>query len=407
DSRYIPQDVVPSLPDRLRAAAVGSFRETAQGLLRQGKLSVRFLVNDAKVTDHHAILPTEESPNFARLSREEGHIYDLVVRRFLAVLSAPHEYDALRVRLQIGGHSFFAAGKTVRQAGWRAVYGNLAEEEDGAEAESGQSGQVLPPLAQGAVLVPSAITLQAGKTKPPARYTEATLLTAMENPPGLPASSAPCLLPPALGTPATRADIIEKLLDAFYVERRGKELVPTAKGKQLIQIVPQELKSAALTAQWEQQLALIAQGKTQAERFTGEMRTYAAKLVSETIASDAKYIHENLTQERCPECGKQLLDVNGKKGRMLICQDRGCGFRKSLSVITNARCPECHKKLELRGDGEKRSFFCVCGFRERLADFEKRREATGANKRETERFLQTQQKETRSTLGDLFSKLSE
>ncbi len=400
DSRYIPADVASSLPERLRAVSVGQYREKAQALLKQ-KISTRYIVNDAKVTDHHAIIPTEEQANFAKLSREEGQIYDLVVRRFLAVLSAPHEYDEVRVKLQIGSYSFHAKGKTERSPGWKAVYGNL--EEDDEQAEDDVKTQALPQLTQGQSLEPKDIQLVAGKTRPPARYNEATLLTAMENPPDLPAKikQGEYLVPPSLGTPATRADIIEKLFDTFYIERKGKELHPTAKGKQLIGIVPEELRSAALTAQWEQQLTEIAHGKRPPQKYLDEMRRYAAQLVGNVVSSTAAYAHENLSHERCPECGKQMLDVNGKKGRMLVCPDRDCGYRKSVSVVTNARCPECHKTLELRGEGEKRLFTCVCGFREKLSDFERRREDAGANKRDTERFLQSQPKEERTTLGDL------
>ena len=407
DSRYIPDDVAPTLPERLRAVSIGAYKETAFALLRQ-KINTKYIVNNAKVTDHHAIIPTEEQASFAKLSREESQIYDLVVRRFLAVLSAPHEYDEVRARLQIGPHSFYAKGKTVRSPGWKAVYSG-AIDDDEEDADSDLRGQSLPALIQGAKLNPNSIAVVSGKTKPPARYTEATLLTAMENPPDLPKNLNPSayLVPPALGTPATRADIIEKLFDTFYVERRGKELVPTSKGKQLVRIVPPELKSAALTANWEQQLGGIARGGVRADKFTDDMRGYAARLVSEVIGSGEAYVHDNLAHEKCPECGKQLLDVNGKKGRMYICPDRACGYRKSVSVVTNARCPECHKKLELRGEGEKRSFFCVCGYRERLSDFEGRRETAGANRRETERFMQSQQKEERSTLGDLFAALQE
>jgi len=406
DSRYIPDDVAPSLPERLRAVSIGAYKEIAFGLLRQ-KTNARYIVNNAKVTDHHAIIPTEEQANFAKLSNDESRIYDLVVRRFLAVLSAPHEYDEVKARLQIGPHSFYAKGKTVRAPGWKAVYGTSIDEDED-DGDSDIRGQSLPALVQGTKLQPGSIMIVSGKTKPPARYTEATLLTAMENPPDLPKNpSANYLVPPALGTPATRADIIEKLFDTFYVERRGKELVPTSKGKQLVSIVPQELKSAALTASWEQQLGGIARGGVRAEQFIGDMRGYAARLVSEVIASSQGYVHDNLAHEKCPDCGKQLLDVNGKKGRMYVCPDRECGYRRSVSVVTNARCPVCHKKLELRGEGEKRSFYCVCGYRERLSDFEQKRESAGANKRETEKFMQSQKQEERSTLGDLFKALKE
>ena len=113
-----------------------------------------------------------------------------------------------------------------------------------------------------------------------------------------------------------------------------------------------------------------------------------------------------MTREKCPECGKFMLEVNGKKGKMLICQDRDCGYRKSISVVTNARCPECHKKMEMRGEGEKRSFYCACGYRERVSDFEKRRESSGAGKRDVAKYMaqQTKQKTANNALADQLAK---
>ena len=209
-----------------------------------------------------------------------------------------------------------------------------------------------------------------------------------------------------LGTPATRADIIEKLFDSFCIERRGKEIVPTKKGRQLVRIVPSDLKSAALTAKWEEQLQGIAKGLVREDAFVDEMRAYATQLVSAVIASDAKFVHDNVTREKCPDCGSFLLDVQGKHGRMLVCPDRECGYRKSVSRTTNARCPNCHKKLELRGEGDKQTFTCVCGYRERLADFEKRREQKGAGKRDVQKYLQNQPKESAgsSALADQLAK---
>ena len=131
--------------------------------------------------------------------------------------------------------------------------------------------------------------------------------------------------------------------------------IPPSKGRQLVSIVPPDLKSAELTAKWEQKLKLIEKGQISDAAFISEMREYASRLVKEVTASDAKFTHDNVTREKCPECGKYLLDVNGKKGRMLVCPDRECGYRKGVSVITNARCPNCHKKLEMRGEGENKT----------------------------------------------------
>ena len=390
DSRYITDDVAATLTDRLKSVAIGNYKEPAQELIRKRPLSTKYIVNNAKVTDHHAIIPTDEQIDLYRLSPEERNIFDLVVRRFIAVLSPAFEYEEIKIKLTVNKHAFFAKGKTVRTPGWKAAYGSLldTEDEDGEERD-----QSLPPVQQGDRLKISAVRIAAGKTKPPARYNEATLLTAMENPARhmenkelrevLETTSG-------LGTPATRAEIIEKLFSSFYAERRGKEIVPTSKGIQLVGIVPEELRSAELTAKWEQRLALISKGKARDQDFISDMRSYAAKLVATVRASDSKFVHDNVTREKCPDCGKFLLDVKGKKGKMLVCPDRECGYRKSVVIETNARCPNCHKKLELRGEGESRVFTCICGHREKLSDFEKRRKDSGANKTEIRRFLENQ-----------------
>lgn len=394
DSRYITKDVVATLPERLRAIAVGPYKELANAVLKTKPLSTKYIVNDAKVTDHHAIIPTEQYVDLNKLSREERHIYDLVVRRFIAVLSAPFEYDEVQVKITVGKYNFYTKGQTVKSAGWKAVYDSSLTDDE--EEDSDISSQSLPALSQGAAVSVKNVRVSEGKTSPPARYTEATLLTAMENPSGqVDDGSLRDALKTAggLGTPATRADIIEKLFDSFCVERRGREIHPTSKGKQLIEIVPSELCSAELTAKWEKQLSLIAAGKANDRSFIEEMRRYATSLVSDVRSSNAQYRHDNLTREVCPECGKYLLEVNGKKGKMLVCQDRECGYRKSISVVTNARCPECHKKLEMRGEGDKKTFFCVCGYRERLSDFEKRKESSGAGKRDVSGYLQKQEKQ--------------
>lgn len=411
DSRYITKDVAATLPERLRAIAIGPYKDSANAVLRSKPIQTKYIVNDAKVTDHHAIIPTEQYVDLNKLSREERHIYDLVVRRFIAVLSAPFEYDEVQVKITVGRYNFYTKGQSVKSAGWRAVYDStLADDDD--DSEPDLAAQRLPALSQGAAAAVKEVRVCAGKTSPPARYTEATLLTAMENP----ASQVEdgrlrdaLKTAGGLGTPATRADIIEKLFNSFYIERRGREIFPTSKGRQLIGIVPPDLKSAELTAKWEQQLSLIAEGKANDRKFIEEMRGYASSLVQAVKSSTAEYKHDNMTREPCPQCGKYLLEVNGKKGKMLVCQDRDCGYRKSISVITNARCPECHKKLEMRGEGDKKAFFCVCGYREKLSDFEKRKESSGAGKRDVAKYMQQQakQKPACNALADQLAKWME
>ena len=411
DSRYITKDVAATLPERLRAIAIGPYKDSANAVLRSKPIQTKYIVNDAKVTDHHAIIPTEQYVDLNKLSREERHIYDLVVRRFIAVLSAPFEYDEVQVKITVGKYNFYTKGQSIKSAGWKALYDStLADDDD--DSEPDLAAQRLPALSQGAAAAVKEVRVCAGKTSPPARYTEATLLTAMENP----ASQVEdgrlrdaLKTAGGLGTPATRADIIEKLFNSFYIERRGREIFPTSKGRQLIGIVPPDLKSAELTAKWEQQLSLIAEGKANDRKFIEEMRGYASSLVQAVKSSTAEYKHDNMTREPCPQCGKYLLEVNGKKGKMLVCQDRDCGYRKSISVITNARCPECHKKLEMRGEGDKKAFFCVCGYREKLSDFEKRKESSGAGKRDVAKYMQQQakQKPACNALADQLAKWME
>ncbi|MCL1789793.1 MAG: DNA topoisomerase III [Peptococcaceae bacterium] len=411
DSRYITDDIVPSLPDRLKSVAIGPYREVALRLGRSRPLSTRYLVNNSKVNDHHAIIPTDEPVKLMNLSSEERHVYDLVVRRFLAVLSPVFEYEETRVTVTVGSERFYAKGKTVVAPGWKLAYESedRSGDEDEDEGEWGVAGGHggVPPLHKGDKLVLRSCDIESGKTKPPARYTEATLLTAMESPADMKVSDeirAILKTTSGLGTPATRADIIEKLFASFYVERHGKEIVPTSKGIQLMSLVPDDLRSAALTGRWEQELALISRGKSQKAVFVKEMRGFASKLVAAVAASDVKYVHDNLTREKCPECGKFLLEVNsskksGQKGVLRICPDRECGFRKSVAVSTNARCPQCHKKMELRGEGEKRTFFCVCGHRERMESFEKRRAGEGgggASKSEVQKYLKDQDRKDKS-----------
>ena len=405
DSRYISDDVVPTLPERLRSCMVDIYKPLAQEIAKKRPLQTRYLVNNAKVTDHHAIIPTEEQPYLYNLSGPERNIYDLVVRRFFAVLMPPFEYEDIRLTVKIGDEIFQARGKHVLNNGWKAAYDKSFTFDEEAEDEGEQS---LPALHQGDRLAVSALTLRSGKTSPPGRYTEATLLSAMEHPSGTVSDKNLSRIleeTSGLGTPATRADIIEKLFSSFYVERRGKELVPTSKGVQLVELVPDELRSAELTARWEDTLAGIAKGTASDRDFVSAMRKYASELVAQVKASEKSFHHDNQTRSPCPECGKNLLLVKGKRGDMLVCPDRECGYRRSLTQVTNARCPNCHKKMELRGEGEKQTFACVCGYREKLSDFKQRRAAAGANKREVQKYLANQQTDSGSSaMADALSK---
>lgn len=394
DSRHLTEDLIPTLPDRVRTIAVGPYVELARNILRHKITPTKRLVDNTKVSDHHAIIPTEEPVFLNKLSSEEYRIFDLIVRRFLAVLSPAFEYEQTTVKMELQGEIFTAKGKNVKQKGWHGVYADndSGEEED----ESEEREQSLPDLKLKDRINLLSVKALSGKTKPPKRYTEATLLSAMEHPgkqledeklrETLEKTSG-------LGTPATRADIIEKLFNSFYMERNGKEIVPTSKGIQLIDLVPQELRSPELTAKWEKQLDEISRGREDRKRFLKGITDYTSQLVGEVIGSSQTFRHDNVTRAKCPECGKFLLQVKGKRGEMLVCQDRECGYRQGVSMHSNARCPQCHKKMELRGEGENKLFTCTCGYREKLATFSKRREQEGKgsyNKKDVNKYLQKQ-----------------
>lgn len=394
DSRYITDDVADTLPDRLKSLLMTPFAEGAKALLK-GKIQTKYIVNAAKVTDHHAIIPTEQRPVLSEMTAKERAIYELVVRRFIAVLSEPFVYEETKLVFTAGGYDFHAKGKVTLKQGWKAAYGASLSEED--EEDEDERSQSLPPLKKGQTLAIKQVKITEGKTKPPARYTEATLLSAMEHPVVEDKGLNKVLTETSgLGTPATRADIIEKLFSSFYIERKEKELFPTAKGIQLIGLVPADLKSAVLTAKWEEKLSLISKGKEKDKAFITEIEEYTQRLISAIKASEVKYVHENATKERCPECGEYLLDVKSKKGQLYVCSNPECKYRRALSVTTNARCPECHKTMQLRGEGEKKTFYCQCGYREMLSDFEAKKQRGGASKHEVKSYLKKQENEGES-----------
>lgn len=372
DSRYISSDILPTIPDRLKGISVGEYRAYADRLLKQGVKGNKSFVDNSKVSDHHAIIPTEEKLNLGILSSEEKNIYNLVVKRFLSVMLPPYEYEQTTIKVNINGEIFLAKGNTTLEKGWKALYQREdLDDEDGT--------QELPTLNVNDKLNIRKIELTKKQTTPPGRFNEGTLLSAMENPHkyiNVGKDAAKTLGETGgLGTVATRADIIEKLFNSFVIEKRGKDIYPTSKGIQLIELVPEELKSPLLTAKWEKDLEDISKGKANDKAFIENMKGYATSLVEDVKKGTTKFHHDNQTGKKCPNCGKYMLEVNGKNGRMLVCQDRECGYRENLARLTNARCPECKKRLELRGHGDGKIYVCPgqnCNFREKASQFEKR-----------------------------------
>ncbi|WP_276567785.1 DNA topoisomerase III [Peribacillus tepidiphilus] len=408
DSKYLSTDLVDTLKERLEAVSIKPYAQWATKILRSPIKTNKSFVDNSKVSDHHALIPTEQTPLLQKLTDKEQKIYDLIVKRFLAVFLPPYEFEQTTLTANIGGEHFTAKGKRVLNFGWKDLFQLEREDEN-------EEDQNLPAIKKGDKLPIATITLTKGETKPPEPFNEGTLLSAMENPVKFMSGESKELIKTigetgGLGTVATRADIIEKLFNTFLIEKRGKSIYITSKGKQLLDLVPEDLKSPALTAEWELKLQKIAQGKLSKDLFVSEMKTYAKQVVNQIKNSSQKFKHDNVTGKHCPECGKLLLEVNGKKGKMHVCQDRECGYRKTIARITNARCPVCHKKLELRGEGEGQIFVCSCGHREKLSAFQERKKKSGnaaANKRDVAKYLKQQNKEEpiNTALADALAKL--
>lgn len=409
DSRYIGKDVVPTIKERLKACGTGPYRKLAGALLNKPIQVNGSFVDDKKVSDHHAIIPTEQFVQLDHMTNEERKIYDMVVRRFLSVLYPAFEYEQTAMEAEAFGYVFAASGKTVKNLGWKDVYeGDYREEED--ENEQEMKDQSLPVHKEGEKLKILDIRMKEGKTKPPARFTEATLLAAMENPvkylsTGDRQTAKTLGETGGLGTVATRADIIEKLFNSFMMEKKGNEIHLTSKAKQLLELVPEDLKKPELTADWEKKLSDIAKGKLRQDTFLKEIRDYTCEIVDEIKTASGTFRHDNITNKICPECGKRLLAVNGKNSKMLVCQDRECGYRETISRTTNARCPKCHKRMEMIVKGKEETFICACGYKEKLSSFQARRkkEGAGVNKRDVQKYLKQQQKEAKEPVNNAFA----
>lgn len=411
DSRYLTADVAGTIGERLEACAVGPYRKLAMQV-KDKKWEKANFVNDKKVSDHHAIIPTEQYVDLLHMTNEERKIYDLVVRRFISVLYPPCIYEENVVTAECAGEILEAKGKRILQNGFREVYESSAmdvwdEEED---EKTDVKSQVLPEFKPGQRISVIKLDWKEGKTAPPARFTEAALLLAMENPVKYMESKDKAMAKTlgetgGLGTVATRADIIEKLFSSFLLEKKGKEIYITSKAKQLLELVPEDLKKPELTADWEMKLSRIAKGNLSEKAFITDIRRYTEEIIKEIQTEQGSFRHENLTNKICPNCGKRLLAVNGKQAKLLVCQDRECGYRETISRVTNARCPVCHKKMEMIGKGDDSTFVCSCGHKERLSKFQERRkkEGAGVSKRDVAAYMRKQKKEAEEPVNNAFA----
>ena len=282
DSRYLTDDMKPKIRAVLQRLDFGEYKDYAQRLLDMEELPFsKRIFDNGKVSDHHAIIPTESKVNINTLSQDELNVYGLIARRFISVFYPPYLYSVTRIITIIEDENFLTKGTTVNQLGFMELYKNDKDKEEGEE------DAVLPELETGQEYPLSKSQLKQKKTQPPKTYTEATLLSAMENAGRFVEDETlkEQMKDSGLGTPATRAAIIERLLQVGYLERKGRTLIPTEKGIRLISIVPEQVKSPETTGKWEKGLSSIAKGKMDAGRFMGSIVRYVHFLVESSRAS--------------------------------------------------------------------------------------------------------------------------
>lgn len=323
DSRYLTEDMADSTPIIVNNAAL------ALPFARQFPVTIDMgqVIENSKVSDHHAIIPTKTITGFDlnTLPAGEKDVLTLIIVRFISAVGEPHRYAETSVTLDCGGYSFTAKGKTVLKRGWKAVdsvfRSNLKSKQEVEKDEN------LPPLTKGQQVTPVNVSIKDGKTTPPKHYTEDTLLSAME-------SAGVENLPEdaerkGLGTPATRAGILEKLVKTSFVERKGdkktKYLLPTHKGISLITVLPEAIQSPQLTAEWEERLKLVECGELEAADFMSEISAMTADLVKTYEAikgANVLFPSDKESVGKCPRCGGTVIE----KKNGFFCENRSCNF---------------------------------------------------------------------------------
>ena len=301
DSRYLSDDLLPRLPGRVKnLGALPQFAAAAEPLLAAGALPRpgKRVIDNSKITDHHAIIPTEGRLRLDNLTADEWQVFRLVALRFLAVFYPAHRYAATRVLTEAAGEQFISKGQEELQAGWTELYNRLKADEQAEKAKSTagkkksepKDEQELPNLYESQPVQLTSAKSDKKKTQPPKPYTEASLLSAMENAGRFVEDEAlkEQLKESGLGTPATRAAIIERLLAVGYIKRQGKTLVPTEKGEKLVAVVPVEMKSAETTGKWEKGLSAIAAGRMTTETFMASIHRYVDFLVRDCRTSNRR-----------------------------------------------------------------------------------------------------------------------
>jgi len=326
-SRYLSSELIEEI--RPTAELVGRSREYARAagyVLGLEKLPLERVVNDAKVTDHHAIIPTKAEHGVESMGDDERKVYDLVAKRFLAIFHPEAVYERTRVETTVNERVFRTSGRVLVEAGWKSVYGEEARSPDADDDDSG-GDQLLPKLEQGERAETRDVQSLAKETQPPRRYTEASLLAAMETA-GKDIDDdqlREAMKESGIGTPATRAAIIERLIQVGYIERDGRALHATEKGIQVIRLLGNHpLTSPELTGGWEHRLGLIEQGTDSRDAFIGDIVKFTTETVQELDKLKGIRI-ERANLGPCPVCGRDVIE-NRKGYSCWTKDDPGCGF---------------------------------------------------------------------------------
>jgi len=361
-SRFLTGDMIEEI--RPTAELVGRDRRYAQAaayVTALERLPLGRVVNDAKVTDHHAVIPTKAAHELAKMGEDELKVYDLVARRFLAVFHPDAVYERTRVETTVTDHVFRTSGRVLLEAGWKSVYDDEQTPRERSDEDSG-GDQSLPRLERGEPVDVRSIESLRKETQPPRRYSEASLLAAMETA-GKDIDDAElreAMKDSGIGTPATRAAIIERLISVSYIERDARALVATDKGRQVIGLLGDHpLTSPELTGEWERRLRLIEEGSDERPAFMSGIAKFATDTVAELDKLKGVKI-ERANLGPCPVCGHDVIE-NRKGYSCWTKEDAGCGFVIWKSKAGKTLPPSVVKELMEKGKTEKP----VPGFRGR------------------------------------------
>jgi DNA topoisomerase-3 len=328
NSRFLPSDMVSDIkPTAETLGRQAPYARAAAYVTGLDLLPLGRVVNDAKVTDHHAIIPTRSEHPVGKMSDDDQRIFDLVARRFLAVFHPEAVFENTRLDTTVEGHVFRTSGRVLLEPGWRGVYGE-GFEENRAGDDDDVADQQLPKLAQGERVDTQEVGSERKETKPPRRYSDASLLGAMETAGKLVEDDElrEAMKDSGIGTPATRAAIIERLIDVGYVERDGRALVATEKGLNVVRLLDgHPLTSPGLTGDWESRLTRIEHGEDSREHFMSDIASFAGETVRDLDAKlkDVRIPRANLGP--CPVCSRDIVE-NRKGYSCWSREDPGCGF---------------------------------------------------------------------------------